>query len=809
MYYLNETLITDSNGDSLVDILLEAVTLQGIVVRVDIFENATLSVDNLVEVTAESILGLTEVVVDTLSIGDIFITPHYSQEVGVNLSFIRTFLVGNLKALADTLDITADSSLGWNFTLFYANGTEIFDSDGDGIADLGEFSAGETKELDLLTFVPDSATLYTIDNLTIYVNSSEFPGEQVSEYSLTTVYPIIDLNPDYNRSVGVNSETFYEIFLVKNSFNDTTLINLNFTSTEGYITQIYASDRLTLLTDTDADGNVDLTVDGLGASESVFVKVIVPSTATDGDVELTTVNGFSSVDTKYNDSVLLNTTVRFVITYEDAFRITQENTFVIEDLVYVRATGITAANDVYFEYIDPNGKVIYISPDREVTAEDNSDDDFLTNTSLILGEWTVVAFNAQNDEEVGRNNFFLLDPINPLIVSLSPTAGSTYNLSSNVSIGANITDNYLLDGTWFQLDYPNGTSINYTLNNTVGDLFNYTFVGDNLTGRYNITFFANDSSGNINNTESTYFFIQDLRPDFTFTSLYFSDANPASGQNVTLFANVTNIGLVNGTNVVVQFFAGGVQVNGNLTVNLSIGQVQTLNVTYLVPGSDVSITAYVDPNVTIGGQFVEQNETNNEISELLTIDNILYQYYYGQIIGNITLADSAASLQYLWQNASGYGEVYVYDVDSNISFDDLYAIGYNVSGDQTSNDFLDVETVLNISSSPQSIVALWGLNDSVAKQTVNITVGNRLVENVPYINSTNSSIFITGILWDASDDSNGGFDAVDEEDLVFVTLVVNDQTGMYGVYDYEMRVPENLKSYKAAVDQVELRAELI
>ncbi len=73
------------------------------------------------------------------------------------------------------------------------------------------------------------------------------------------------------------------------------------------------------------------------------------------------------------------------------------------------------------------------------------------------------------------------------------------------------------------------------------------------------------------------------------------------------------------------------------------------------------------------------------------------------------------------------------------------------------------------------------------------------VLSVPIVESTNTSAFVTGILWDAADDTGDGeYDAADREDLVFVTRINASQQGGYGTYDYEVRVPSMLGGYAGA-----------
>ncbi len=77
-------------------------------------------------------------------------------------------------------------------------------------------------------------------------------------------------------------------------------------------------------------------------------------------------------------------------------------------------------------------------------------------------------------------------------------------------------------------------------------------------------------------------------------------------------------------------------------------------------------------------------------------------------------------------------------------------------------------------------------NDSFA-------VYGNTINNVPIVNSTNTSDFVTGILWDYSDINPGEYNG--SQDLVFITKINKNKRGMYGIYDYEIDVPSKLRSY--------------
>ncbi len=100
----------------------------------------------------------------------------------------------------------------------------------------------------------------------------------------------------------------------------------------------------------------------------------------------------------------------------------------------------------------------------------------------------------------------------PNVTGLIPAAATNYTSTQGIEIGANVTDD--LGGgdsaALANITLPNGTSTLLTLKNlTFKTKFNTTYTIPSLLGRYNITFIANDTSNNINNTQTTYFSLKD------------------------------------------------------------------------------------------------------------------------------------------------------------------------------------------------------------------------------------------------------------------------------------------------------------
>ena len=69
------------------------------------------------------------------------------------------------------------------------------------------------------------------------------------------------------------------------------------------------------------------------------------------------------------------------------------------------------------------------------------------------------------------------------------------------------------------------------------------------------------------------------------------------------------------------------------------------------------------------------------------------------------------------------------------------------------------------------------------------------ISNVSVVNSTNSSNFQTGILWDASDSVNGNYSGT--EDVIFISDVQKQLQGEFGIYDYEIKIPSRLREYNS------------
>jgi hypothetical protein len=81
-----------------------------------------------------------------------------------------------------------------------------------------------------------------------------------------------------------------------------------------------------------------------------------------------------------------------------------------------------------------------------------------------------------------------------------------------IEIGANVTDDNSVGTVLANVTYPNSTIQQIELSNAGGDKYNYSFTIPYLKGKYNVTFIANDSWNNVNDTETTNFTLVDDVP---------------------------------------------------------------------------------------------------------------------------------------------------------------------------------------------------------------------------------------------------------------------------------------------------------
>ena len=402
-----------------------------------------------------------------------------------------------------------------------------------------------------------------------------------------------------------------------------------------------------------------------------------------------------------------------------------------------------------------------------------------------------IILEGKDDANNTRNSSFIIISIDytvPNVTLLGPANNSNsstndiyFNFTSSDNRAQQLYCNITIDG----ITNLSGIILNNSLNAS-------SYIQDIPSGYHNWSVNCRDNATNIGYSDTHYFNV--TPPDMIITTGNISFNQTAFEENrpFLISANVFNIGDGEALNFKVGFYlndpdSGGTQLGVNHTISLQPNENKTVNVTASLDIGDFTIFVQVDRD----SQVVEESENNNKANKTGNIGS--YQIVYGNLSGTLILSLNTSRI-FTWDfsNATS-GSLFAIDSDSQVSWSGLKAFGRNASNENSSNDFSELDTSLSMTNITDSINRTFTIN-GYGKNTSNMTIFNRNIIDVPIINTTNSSNFLTGILWDSLDASNGEYNGT--QDIVFVSPINRNRLGKYGNYDFEMRVPSKLRQYK-------------
>ncbi|MEM4397195.1 MAG: CARDB domain-containing protein [Candidatus Woesearchaeota archaeon] len=452
---------------------------------------------------------------------------------------------------------------------------------------------------------------------------------------------------------------------------------------------------------------------------------------------------------------------------------------------------------IYFNITDNMASLINYTFYINSTQNKNGSVNNATSTSVNLNPisdgyylLTLEAFDLAYNRKNSSQIIIFVDTTKPTIMLENPENGFT---TSNTNILFNFTAFDNLAQTML---------CNLTIDNQIVQSFNTTNGFYNFTnvvmpaGMHYWNVSCSDSVGNFNTSETRYFIIP--LPDLFVSSdyIFFNTTAPEENSNITINATIFNIGNTTAYNVTIQFWDGhylnGTQINGNFTYNISAGENITINLSWKVPNiGEHKIYVLADPLIQTNGSIVESNETNNYAYKLIIVGS--YTYVYGNFTGFLNLKDLTNQTLFKWDiNDFNGSKIFAVDYDSNIDWQKLQSISRDINNNYVSNDFYEIDLALRMENNTDSINRTWIL-DNIPYYLKDYDVFLNNIKNIPFINSTNNTNFQTGILWDYSD---GNTQYNGTQDLVFFTIVNINQTGIHGNYDYELKIPANLRYYK-------------
>ena len=461
-------------------------------------------------------------------------------------------------------------------------------------------------------------------------------------------------------------------------------------------------------------------------------------------------------------------------------------------------------------FADPINYTFYVNGSVNVSGAVNnntpsSDNLHDLNKNASYRVW----LGATDDAGNSRNSTSIIiyvDTVKPSINLSAPGNGQQLNITS-LQFNFTATDN-MAPYMMCNLTISNGMC-EYNINASSGVLQSITKSGF-TSGTYYWNVTCADRAGNKNTSTTWNFTIRAPDLIITASNITFNNSSPEEGKNITVFANIYNLGGSPAYNVTVQFWrgdpdSGGVQIDGNKTImNLTNGANFTINTTYTTVIGANNIFVVVDPPLLSNGSIAEENESNNKANNSFSVS--LYQVYAGNTSELIEMEKQSINKSLFTWNVSNAtkSNIFVTDTEANPSFTNLQAIGRDINNNSVSDDFEEIDIALGSTNYSDSINNTYTSNGS-PRATKTYTVFSKIINNVPIINSTNTSNFVTGILWDKSD---GNTEYNGTQDLLFITEINKQKQGSRGLYDFEIKVPALLRNYNAPGNSVAFYAEL-
>lgn len=447
-------------------------------------------------------------------------------------------------------------------------------------------------------------------------------------------------------------------------------------------------------------------------------------------------------------------------------------------------------------YVDGNLKQTEITPIRNIT---------LYFTELLnegINFWNITCTDASPENYAGYSitKNISIDSVAPVIILSTPTNttrtdNGTINFSYNIFENASGINNcsLLVNNTILFTDYNTNGTMMHTQSFSPASYY------------WQVECY--DYAGNYNISEIYYFDI--IIPDLKIGSsdIYFEYTSLVEGNIANVSANISNIGTMNATNVVVRFYLGdpdisGVQIGDDkLIAFIDSSETVTLKENFTLAKGINSIYVVVDPPIATNGSIVELNESNNKANNSISISS--WQVYYGN--KNYLLALGTNSIVYLIWNINNSLNLLFSETQTTFDWTRLQALGRDINNNTALNDFSEADTALNLTGYYDSIYELYTTLGNPIK-TLNYSVAGNDIIHVPVAESTNNTNFYTGILWDTTD---GGLEYDGSQDLIFITHISGNAEGKYGHYNYEARVPATLKDYKLNSGTITIYSELV
>ena len=444
-------------------------------------------------------------------------SPNNTDSANNGTSVYYTHDLMNCGISSDTFDMTKVSDQGWTITLYYPNGTALTDTDSDGKVDM-PLGTNSFTTLIAKIDVPSATFMGVVDVSTITATSSVASSVSKSVKD-TTATGQIGLAPSTRTIYGAPGMTAVLNYTVYNYQSFADVIEIEANSNQGWTANLYYANG-TSVTDTDSDAHADVGSLLAGESKDIVVKLSIPSGASIGTNDLTTIRINSSVAPSVTTTASTSTTVKNRLTIEPDYNrsiglgestyylLTITNSWNQSDTIDLTHTYVLNWNTTFYDYdsvtlltdTDSDSKVdigplsgygtqkdIYakVSSPSNATNNQNETTTVYANSSLSASVYdtavlrttarTVNTF-ANVARTTPKTNFEVGDVVYARAFNLLSVANAYYQwidsnstvlrISSNIAVDANLqaddqlsTNASMLLGTWAVVVFNANTNV--------------------------------------------------------------------------------------------------------------------------------------------------------------------------------------------------------------------------------------------------------------------------------------------------------------------------------------------------------------
>jgi len=207
-----------------------------------------------------------------------------------------------------------------------------------------------------------------------------------------------------------------------------------------------------------------------------------------------------------------------------------------------------------------------------------------------LGRYDAIfsAADAYNNTNNTATYFIVNDSIAPTITGIVPSYNASYETLNTIEISANVNDAVGISSVLANVLYPNATTQLLNLTNVSATKYSTNFIIPELAGQYTVTFYANDTSNNLNTTTSIFQGRIPPLPSFTITAGLLGSDNQNRDVNTTSTVTIKN-NATTAMNITALVFQNTEAkyvlkiLDLSLPITLSAGETRTLTLSGFVP----------------------------------------------------------------------------------------------------------------------------------------------------------------------------------------------------------------------------------